>query len=76
MNYSNNSHYNIQFLTDLFEDVDDNSYEKLKIIDEIDSNISQISQKKSSIVFHLVPIVYSLTVITGFTIFLYKIMML
>jgi|SaaInlV_125m_DNA_1040241.scaffolds.fasta_scaffold14210_2 hypothetical protein len=75
MNYSNSSHYNIQFLKNLYDDADDNSYEKLKIIDEIDSNISQISGKKPFI-FHLVPIIYSLTITTGFGIFLYKIMML
>jgi hypothetical protein len=76
MNYSHNSHYNMQFLTDLYDDADNNSYEKLKIIDEIDSNISQISGKTSTFLFHLVPVIYSLTVTTGFTIFLYKIMML
>ena len=73
MKHSNNSHYNIQFLKDLYDDTDDNSYEKRRIIDEIDSNISP---KKPSFIFHLVPLVYSLTLTTGFTIFLYKIMML
>ena len=67
------SHYNIQFLTNLYNDTDDNSYEKLKIIDELDS---KISQKNYKFIFHIVPIMYTLAITTGFTTFLYKIMML
>lgn len=62
--------YNIDFVSKL-RDKDDDDYEKLKIMNKIDK---AISGKTPFLLFHMVPIFYTMTFICGISVFIYKIM--
>jgi len=61
--------YNIDFVSNL-QDVDDDIYEKMKIMNKIDE---QISGKMPFILMHFVPIFYSIAFMSGISVFIYKI---
>lgn len=61
--------YNLQFILDVFDGQDD-VYEKQKIINAIDKKTSRIV---TPLVFHLVPVLFSFTILSGMTIFLFKV---
>jgi hypothetical protein len=63
------SEYNLQYLFDLCHN-DDKRYEYEKVMNKIDDNISNT---KTPIVFHLVPILYSMTFLIGMSVFGYKV---
>lgn len=61
--------YNLQFILDVFDGQDD-VYEKQKIMNAIDKKTSRIV---TPLVFHLVPVLFSFTILSGMTIFLFKV---
>ena len=61
--------YNIEFVSKL-RDSDDNVYEKMKIMNAIDKRISGYS---THCLAHIVPILYSFVVMSGISVFIYKI---
>jgi hypothetical protein len=63
------SEYNLQYLFDLCHN-NSKTYEYQKVMHKIDAKISNI---KTPIVFHLVPILYSMTFIIGMSVFGYKV---
>ena len=65
--------YNLKYLNQLYKEIDNNSYEKLTIMNEIDKRISGI---KTNILFHIVPIIYTTIFFSGCSMFLYKIMII
>lgn len=64
--------YSFQYIEDIYNDENDHSYEKYKIIDKIDNEISQHTIENNSI-YHIVPIMYSFAFILGVSTFIYKI---
>jgi hypothetical protein len=58
--------YNFQYLLDVNNS---DSYERNKIIDKVDEAITDY---KSPLVFHLVPILYSMTIASGMGVFIYS----
>ncbi len=65
--------YNFEYLVDLAKS-DEHNHELSKIINTVDKNVTN-SSKDSVLLFHIVPILYTITIISGFTILLYKIIM-
>ncbi len=61
--------YNFQYLLDLCH-FDDKMFEYNKIMNKVDENISNT---KTPLVFHLVPVMYSMTLFTGLSVFIYTI---
>jgi len=59
--------YNFQYLLDLCH-YDDRIYEYNKIMNKVDENISNTN---TPLIFHLVPIMYSITFFTGLSVFIY-----
>lgn len=70
--------YNFQYLLDLYHDNDkenrslESSHELYKIMNDVDN---AINKTESSRLFHIVPIFYSVTLIVGTFIMIYKILM-
>jgi len=60
--------YNLNYLIDIKDDND--NFETKKIIRLIDMKISNF---KSNIIFHIVPIIYSIAFISGSCVYIYKI---
>lgn len=61
--------YNIDFVSNL-RDTDDCVYEKMKIMNRIDK---EVSGNLPFVLMHLVPIFYSIAFISGCSVFIYKI---
>jgi hypothetical protein len=61
--------YNLKYLLSIADK--DELYEQNAIMNNVDRHISGI---KTSSVFHLVPIIYSLTFFSGLSVFIYKLM--
>jgi len=61
--------YNIDFVTYLL-DREDNDFEKMKIMNAVNR---EVSGKVPYLLAHLVPILYSITFLSGFSVFIYKI---
>lgn len=64
--------YSFQYIEDIYSDENDHSYEKYKLIDKIDNEISQ-QTIENSFIYHIVPIMYSFAFILGVSTFIYKI---
>lgn len=64
-----NDLYNIDFVCKLSK-CDDTICEKIKIMDAVDKGVSEWVPYRLA---HIVPILYSITFISGFSVFLYKI---
>ena len=64
-----NDLYNIEFVSKLSK-CDDTVFEKMKIMDTIDKGVSGWVPYRLA---HIVPILYSITFISGVSVFLYKI---
>lgn len=64
--------YSFQYVEDIYNDENDHSYEKYKLIDKIDNEISQYTIDNNYI-YHIVPIMYSFAFILGVSTFIYKI---
>jgi hypothetical protein len=60
------SEYNFQYLLDVRNA---KSYESNKIINKVDEAVSNY---KTPLVFHLVPILYSITIASGLGVFIYN----
>jgi len=60
--------YNFQYLLDL-NDRDDDSYELKKIIHAVDLSISKA---EPNMLFHIVPILYSVAITSGIAVFAYS----
>lgn len=61
--------YNIQYLTEMRTDDNDNC-EKHKLMERIDSAVSNV---KNKILFHIVPVLYTIVCFSGCCVFTYKI---
>lgn len=61
--------YNIEFVSKL-RGMDDDFYEKMKIMNAVDRGVSG---HVPYILAHVVPILYSIAVISGISVFIYKI---
>jgi hypothetical protein len=66
---NNNNIYNIDFVSKLTT-CDDTFCEKMKIMDAIDKGVSQWVPSRLA---HIVPILYSISLLSGFSVFIYKI---
>lgn len=66
-----NKEYNFKYLLELSEKDEGSSYELKKIMDSIDKHVSEY---KPNYLFHLVPILYSMVFVSGFSFFIYKVL--
>lgn len=67
-----NVEYNFKYIKDLCDNSrDKNSYEMSKLIESIDDKVTDRECKR---LFHIVPILYSVTIVCGSCVFLYKIL--
>lgn len=64
--------YSFQYLEDIYHDENNHSYEKYKLIDKIDNEISQHTIEYNYL-YHITPILYSVTFFLGVSTFIYKI---
>ena len=62
--------YNFQYLLDL-KDQEDNTYELDRIIHAVDT---RITDAKPSMLFHIVPILYSIAIATGTAVYVYALL--
>ena len=61
--------YNIEYVKSLIS-CDDNSCEKMKIMNAIDKGVSEFVPYRLA---HIVPILYTITFVSGISVFIYKI---
>ena len=66
------SEYNFQYLLDISKS-DDLNHELNKIMSRLDKEITGKEQNANSYLFHLVPILYYMTIATGIVVMAYKI---
>lgn len=65
--------YNFQFLNDIYQDEDDTSYEKYKIMDRIDREVFDHQKVNVKWIYHAVPILYTCVFALGTVSFIFKI---
>ena len=65
--------YNFEYLMGLTKS-DEKTHELNKIINAVDKHVTD-SSKDSILLFHIVPILYSITLFSGLSILVYKIIM-
>jgi hypothetical protein len=66
--------YNFQYLLGLYNAPDDN-FERTKVIHAVDKHITELNESRHNMLFHIVPIMYTFTFISGLSVFVYKLLM-
>lgn len=63
--------YNFKYLMNLCN-LDEKNYELNKIMNTVDQAVSGKAAQQNQFLFHMVPIVFFTTIVSGFSVYIYK----